>query len=155
VAYSPGYLFVGFRCYDSEPDRIRASIRPRDNILSDDLVAIILDTFNDSRRGYFFAVNPYGVQSDGIMPPDGDIQDLSWDAVFESAGMMLNDGWSAEIAIPFKSLRFPDREDQTWGIGFIREIRRKQETDSWPPLSRDVANVFTQLGRWVERRWGS
>ncbi|MDH5742499.1 MAG: carbohydrate binding family 9 domain-containing protein, partial [Candidatus Aminicenantes bacterium] len=121
VAYA-GYdqknLYIAFRCYDSEPEKIRASITNRDNIIDDDWVAVFVDTFNEKRRAFSFIINPLGVQFDAIRTEEGgnDRMDESWDTVFYSDGKMDDGGFTVEMAIPFKSIRFPDEENKVWNL---------------------------------------
>ncbi len=75
--------------------------------------------------------------------------DSTWDALFDSGGTLVDDGWTAEMAIPFKSLRYPTRrgsESHRWGFQIVRTIPSKDETDVWAPVSRDVAGFLTQMG---------
>ena len=115
-------LYVGFRAFDPEPAKIRAHLMDRDSAFSDDLVGVILDTFNDERRGYEFFVNPLGVQADLVIDEfSEESEDPSWDAIWDSAGRLTPDGFEVEIAIPFEQLRF-QRVDgpQTWGVDVVR-----------------------------------
>ena len=115
-------VFVAFKAYDPNPEQIRAYYRNRDTLFQDDFVGIILDTFNDERRAYEFFVNPYGVQGDLIKDDtQGGNEDANWDAIWDSAGRITEDGYVVEMEIPFKALRFPgDQEAMTWGIDAMR-----------------------------------
>ena len=110
VLYDRDYLYFGFNCLDSEPARIKASLSKRDNIDADDWIGIALDTFNDHQSGYLFCVNPLGVQMDGMLNADGN-GDGSYDAVWTSQGKIGAAGYTVEMAIPFKSLRFLFRKN--------------------------------------------
>jgi len=111
-------LYVGFRCHDPEPEKIRAHLSDRDHIGPDDAVGIVLDTFNDERRNYLLIVNPMGVQQDAIEHINGN---TPWDGIWASAAQINDWGWSAEIEIPFSTLRFQRSEDaQIWGFDAIR-----------------------------------
>ena len=119
------FLFVSFIAEDSDPERIRATLRDRDSLLADDWVGIILDTFNDERRSYAFYVNPRGSQMDFIYNDVLKKEDRSWDTVWHSAGKMTSKGFQVEIAIPFKSIRYTESDDNVvWGINFIRNFPR-------------------------------
>ncbi|MGS2719797.1 DUF5916 domain-containing protein [Paraglaciecola aestuariivivens] len=115
-------LFVAFKAYDPEPEKIRAYFRDRDTLFQDDFVGIVLDTFNDNRRAYEFFVNPFGVQGDLIKDDtQGGNEDSNWDAIWSSAGQITKDGYIVEMEIPFSALRFPaDQSDMTWGIQALR-----------------------------------
>jgi len=113
LAYGPKHLYVGFRAFDPDPDRIRARYSDRDHIFADDWVAIILDTFNDARRSFNFTCNPLGVQGDAIETQNGG--DNAWDAIWDSAGRIGPEGYTVEMSIPFSSLRFQrGAEEQIW-----------------------------------------
>src|SRR3989440_7621539 len=146
LGFDPRFLYVAFHCYD-EPDKVRATIPKRDNIFDDDYVGILFDTFNDKRKAYEFDFNPLGVQADGIWT-DGQNEDFNPDIVMESKGMLTSDGWTVEVAIPFKSLRYVAGKDKLWGAHFWRRIKRfNNELDMWMPLNRDISSWLAQEGR--------
>ena len=125
LTYDEGRVLVAFRAFDSEPDRIRARFRDRDHAWQDDWVGIVLDTFNDERRAYEFLSNPLGVQTDAINDDVNKRYDISWDAIWESAGRLTDFGFEVEIAIPFNQIRFQDTDGpQIWGIDAIRSYPR-------------------------------
>src|SRR5437016_3999016 len=145
LCYDSKFIYVTFHCYD-EPDKVRASIPRRDNIFNDDYVGILFDTFNDSRKAYEFDFNPLGVQADGTWTDQN--EDFNPDFVFESKGTLTTDGWTLEIAIPFKSLRYEAGKGKLWGAHFFRRIKRfNNELDSWMPVSRDKSGFLNQAGR--------
>jgi hypothetical protein len=126
LAYDDDNLYAGFRANAPDPEAIRAHLTDRDSAFSDDFVGLILDTFNDERRGYEFFVNPLGVQMDlslnEMTEPE---EDTAWDAIWDSAGRIDDQGYVVEMAIPFSSLRFQSTsEEQTWGIGPFRSHKR-------------------------------
>ncbi len=126
-------LYVAFEAFDAEPEKIRAHLMDRDLVATfeqDDYVAIVLDTYDDSRRGFEFRVNPHGVQMDGVYDQQ-EGRDFSFDAIWDSAGRIDESGYLVELAIPFHQLRFLAKDgEQVWGIGLSR---------SWP---RDVRHQF-------------
>jgi hypothetical protein len=145
LGYDSKVLYVAFHCYD-EPDKVRATIPKRDNIFNDDYVGILFDTFNDKRKAYEFDFNPLGVQADGIWT-DGQGEDFNPDFVFESKGMITDDGWIVEIAIPFKSMRYFAGKDKLWGAHFFRRIKRfNNELTMWMPINRDISSWLAQEG---------
>jgi hypothetical protein len=145
LGHDAKFLYIAFHCYD-EPDKVRANIPKRDNIFDDDYVGILFDTFNDSRKAYEFDFNPLGVQADGIWT-DGQGEDFNPDVVLESKGVVGADGWTVEVAIPFKSLRYVAGKDKLWGAHFWRRIKRfNNELDSWMPLDRDKSSTLAQEG---------
>ncbi|MFW6160879.1 MAG: DUF5916 domain-containing protein, partial [Acidobacteriota bacterium] len=139
-------LYIAFRCYDSQPQKLRAAVTNRDNIIDDDWVLVSLDTFNEKRRAFWFFINPHGVQMDGIRIEEGggDNLDVSWDAVFYSEGKIDGEGYTVEMSIPFKSLRFPDKKNKRWGLVLTRTIARTGEIVSWPPVSKNIPGLLTQ-----------
>jgi hypothetical protein len=145
LGYDSKFLYIAFHCYD-EPDKVRATVAKRDNVLTEDNVRIFLDTFNDQRRAYVLAFNPYGVQQDGIMT-EGLGTDYNVDVVMESKGIITTDGWTLEVAIPFKSLRYEAGKGKLWGFHAWRNIDRfNDEIDSWMPNSRDNSSFLNQAG---------
>lgn len=148
LGYDEKNLYLAFRCFDSDPGKLRASITNRDDIFEDDWVIIFLDTFNEKRRAFAFFINPRGIQMDGMRLEEGgnDEIDSSWDTVFHSDGCIDELGYTVEMAVPFKSLRFPDTESNTWGLTMGRNIARKGEVLIWPPMSRDRPGLLCQAG---------
>jgi len=138
------FMYIAFHCYD-EPAKVRANIPKRDHIFDDDHVGILFDTFNDGRKAYEFNLNPLGVQADGIWTDNN--EDFNPDFVFESKGVITEDGWTVEIAIPFKSLRYVAGKDKLWGAHFFRRNKRfNNELDMWMPISRDSSSWLAQEG---------
>lgn len=127
ILYSDSYLYVGFKAYDPHAHRIRAHLSDHDNVVSDDYVAIILDTFNDQNRAFIFFCNPLGIQMDELLSDGGSAEDISWDAIWYSAGHINDKGYEVEMAIPFRELQFQrSKESQTWGFAPLRIWPRSQ-----------------------------
>lgn len=122
VFYDEKHLYIGFKCWD-ERDKIRATLAKRDNVFGEDNVRVWLDTFNDQRRAYVLGFNPLGIQQDGIFT-EGQGADFSVDIVMESKGVIEDWGWSVEVKIPFKSLRYSAGEGKFWGFNVARNIDR-------------------------------
>ena len=144
LSYDAVNLYVVFVCWD-DPAKVRANVARRDDISHDDHVMVYLDTFHDRKRAFRFAVNPFGVQQDGILT-DGQSEDLSFDAVWSSEGRMTDSGYVVRMAIPFRSLRFPNDSVQTWGIALGRAIRRENERSYWPHITKGRRGFVSQLG---------
>jgi hypothetical protein len=144
LSYDEDHLYVVFVCKD-DPAAIRANIARREDIGDDDAVAIYLDTFRDRERAYVFMVNPLGIQLDGILT-EGQSDDYTFDAVWESDARLTADGYVVRVAIPFRTLRFPRRRDQTWGVALTRVIRRNNEEAYWPHLTKRVQGFVPQFG---------
>ena len=125
VASDGERLYVAFRADDPRPAEIRAHLSDRDAVLRDDVVGFEIDTFNDRRRAYRFQANPLGVQLDAQVSDVDDSEDLSWDAIWDSAGRITERGYEVEIAVPFKQLRVPrTAAAQTWGFLAYRDYPR-------------------------------
>jgi hypothetical protein len=146
VGYDAKTLYVAFRARD-EAGKVRATVPKRDNIWEDDYVGMMLDTFDDQRKAYALFFNPVGVQADGILT-EGMGEDYSPDILMESKGVVTDEGFTVEIAIPFKSLRYSAGKDKNWGAHFFRRIKRfNNEQDSWMPISRDKSGFLPQAGK--------
>ncbi len=160
IGYDKDNLYIGVRCYDSNPKAVRACLTQRDQVMGDDEITVYLDTFNDKKRAFAFLVNPCGVQSDGIYVESSggrrgrgrgggggfDRIDKTWDTYFTTDAHMDDEGYTVEMAIPFKSLRFPHSQPQLWGMQIKRNIRRKNEEIYWYPRSRDINGFLIQAG---------
>jgi hypothetical protein len=146
LGYDSKFLYIAFKAYD-EAGKVRATVAKRDAIFDDDNVRIVLDTFNDKRKAYVFVFNPFGVQADGILT-EGRGEDYSVDIVMESKGVVTEDGYFVEVAIPFKSLRYSVGKGKLWGVHLFRRIKwLDNELDSWMPISRDISGLLNQEGR--------
>ncbi|MBN2029980.1 carbohydrate binding family 9 domain-containing protein [bacterium] len=123
LMYDKNNIYVGFNAYDPDPSKIQAHLCDRDNIWDDDWILILFDTFNDQRRTYDFTCNPLGIQGDMIETPTGGGD--SWDAIWESAGRITDEGYVIEMVIPFRTMSFPRTEgDQIWGFDVVRSYPR-------------------------------
>ncbi|MCF6300968.1 MAG: carbohydrate binding family 9 domain-containing protein [Proteobacteria bacterium] len=120
-----GHSFIiGFRAEDPDPGKIRAFLRDRDSAYDDDMIGVILDTYNDQRRALEFFVNPLGVQMDLIRNSNNN-EDDSWDAIWDSAGQITDFGYSVEMEIPYNELQMPKTTGlKTWGVMLFRAYPR-------------------------------
>lgn len=147
--YTRDQLYIGVRCFDSDPRGIIAKQMQRDaKFDSDDVVQLAFDTFARERDGYSFAVNPAGARRDALFGRFSD-ENVNWDTVWQAKARVDEQGWTVEIAIPFKSLSFDPRAE-AWRWNFERIIRRRQEMVRWTALSR--AKRFTALEDFGELR---
>ena len=159
VVYDRENLYIAFKCWD-EPDKIRASYANRDDVFREDNVRVWLDTFNDRRRAYLLGFNPFGIQQDGIfteggmgggqgrMGRGGGDGDFSVDIIMESKGVIEEWGWSVEVKIPFKSLRYEAGNGKSWGFNVARNIDRfNDELDQWMPDDKSKAGTLIKHGR--------
>jgi hypothetical protein len=144
MVYDKDKIYLAFNCSDSEPDKIKANISRRDNIVSDDWIAFCLDTFNDELSAYFFGINPLGIQMDGTLNADGQ-PEITQDMIWKSAGVLSDDGYSAEIAIPFKTLRFTSKDNVVMGFKIARLISRKSEEVDFPEFHPEKGAALAQF----------
>jgi hypothetical protein len=133
AVYNKKYIYFAFLMKDSKPEKIWSELTPRNSYVDNDSITVILDTYNDKRTSIRFTVNPRGVQANSV------------ETIWKSGARIRKDGWSAEIAIPFKSLRFSPKKNQVWGVNFERYISRLKEYDFWTDVSRDIAQL-QQMG---------
>ena len=137
LLYDEDALYVGVRLWDSEADGIVARVlRQGELVLGDDHFGVILDPFNNRRSGYMFIVSPNSVRVDGLYRNANQLQ-LDWDGIYNASATQDDQGWVAEMAIPFKTLSF-DPNNDTWGINFMRVIGRKNERLAWVSRNRSL-----------------
>jgi len=154
ILYNEDTVFFGVVCYDSEPSQLVVTDTRRDAELSDmDSFLIILDTYHDHQNGFVFGTNPAGLEYDGQVTNQGEGGgqqggggraqsgsgggfNKNWDASWRVRTQIGDYGWSAEFAIPLRTLRYGSGKPQTWGINFQRNILRKREQVYWSPIAR-------------------
>jgi hypothetical protein len=161
VWYGPDAIYFGIRAFEAHSNVIRATLANRDNIDADDKVQILLDTYDDHRRALLFAVNPLGIQEDGVLSDgveaaaggpqaggrfDATI-DLNPDFIYESRGRLTAYGYEVEIRIPFKSLHYQSADPQTWGVQIDRITQHSGYEDTWTPAVRANASFLIQSGK--------
>ncbi len=131
------HLYIGVDFRDSDPVGIkRSQLVQGQAVFNDDYVQVLLDPYNSKRTGYIFYVNPNGVQRDGLLL-GGMSYNMDWDGIWHAAAVVTDSGWTAEIAIPFKTLSF-DPRNEVWGINLLRSIRRKREELAWSQRDRRI-----------------
>jgi hypothetical protein len=146
MAYDAKNLYLAFRVIQDR-DKVRATVARRDAIFNDDYVLVHLDTFNDQRQAYLLFFNPFGIQADGTFT-EGRGEDYSVDIVMESKGVLTDDGFTIEVAIPFKSLRYEAGKNKQWGLHINRRVKyNNNEYNSWMPQNRSVSGWLNQAGR--------
>jgi hypothetical protein len=160
VWYAPDAIYFGVRAHEAHGGVVRATLADRDHISADDHVQILLDTYDDHRRAWLFAVNPLGAQQDGVWSDGVDASaggpsvgfrfdatiDLNADFVYQSRGRVTPGGYEVEIRIPFKSLRYQAADPQTWGLQIIRVTQHSGYEDTWTPALRASASFLIQSG---------
>ena len=177
ISYDSQNLYLAFHAHYEDPGIMRATRVDRDQAFRDDNITVYFDPFLDQQRAYAFSINGYGVQGDEIINARGSSGgggrggggrggrgggggggfsrrgiprgDDSWDALFDSGAQIVGDGFTAEMAIPFKSLRYPQRGSgvpHRWAFQIVREIRHRDENVVWAPISRSVSGFLPQMG---------
>lgn len=144
ILYDRGHLYIGVKAFASEPVVATEMRRDSDRLFDEDNFQVILDTFHDSRNGYMFLTTPLGAKLEQQVFDEGEgggrgttaNVNRNWDGVWDAAGRIVADGWTAEISIPFSTVRFKPVEQQVWGINFERHTRRKNEISLWAPIPR-------------------
>lgn len=146
VIYTDDALYVGIRAYDSAMDSVAATLFRRDGSAYSDWVYVSIDSYNDNRTSFNFAVNPRGVRKDILIFND-DNEDIRWDAVWEAETTIQDNSWIAEIRIPLSQLRFDsNKQNQTWGINFQRRLARKEEISFWSPTPQNASGFVSRYG---------
>jgi len=158
VWYAPHGLYIGVRAFEPHAP-VNATLADRDRIFGDDYVQVLLDPFHDGRRALVFAVNPFGVQADGTQSEEQRTRsgmftaeessariDLSPDYLFDSRGRLVDGGYEIEMYVPFKSLRYPSGEPQTWGLNVVRRVQHAGQTQTWTPARRGETSFLAQSG---------
>ena len=144
LLYDEDTLYIGIFCHDSSPETILATKMSRDaRLFSDDNIEILLDTFHDGRNAYFFQTNPNGAMVDGRIT-ENSFPNIEWDGIWLVRAAVVDDGWTAEFAIPFKTLAFRPG-DNSWGFNASRRLARIREESRWASASLDIR--FTQVSR--------
>ncbi len=144
IAYGERYLYIAARLYDSDPSGISArQMVQGGNMPFDDAIEIVLDTFNNGRTGYYFQVNPNGIRREGVYENPNSLN-RDWAGIWQVESRIDDQGWTAEIAIPFNTLNF-DPASETWGFSIARTIARKKEEIAWSSFNRNVNPTTTGL----------
>ena len=144
LSYDDQNLYVIFVCKE-ERGKVRGRMAKREDIGGDDQVSVYLDTFHDNHRSYAFSVNPLGVQRDSVIT-EGQSEDSSFDTLWRSEGRITEDGFVTLMAIPFKSLRFPRTQAQTWGIALGRSFVHNNDRSFWPAITLRSQGFVQQFG---------
>lgn len=138
--YDEDNLYFGIKCFDSEPDKIVRTELRRDAIVDeDDYFEMVLDTYHDNRSGFYFIFNAYGSKRDAKLTDEGRNFNPDWDGIWQCKAKINQHGWFAELAIPWKTLRFEEGDEIYFGANFGRMIRRKNESQDWNHVSREIS----------------
>jgi hypothetical protein len=148
ILFDDHYVYFGFWCYDSEPQKIAARMTKRDtDIRSDDSVYVMIDTYHDRRSCYYVCTNLLGTQWDGRITENGRTFDSTWDGIWKAAAQNTDFGWSVEFAVELSSIKYEPGENKTWGLSLGRGIPRKLEFSFWtgPLESPYKVSLFGEL----------
>lgn len=146
LAYDDNAIYIFARMYDSSPDSILHQYSERDNYnVNTDWFGIFINPFNDGLNDFNFYVTAAGVQTDSRTTAYGD--DVSWNTVWESDVRIDDEGWTVEFAIPYRCLRFSEKNPEDWGLNMMRYTRRYRELYSWNFIDRSIATYELQTGR--------
>ncbi|MEK7249450.1 MAG: DUF5916 domain-containing protein, partial [Bacteroidota bacterium] len=148
ILFDDKAIYVGVICYDSDPRGIVSQLTRRDRTSEADRFTVQIDSYHDHQTAFVFSANVAGVQSDGFLSQDGNVYDLSYDAVWRVKTARHREGWSAEFEIPYNAIRFSPQDDKNyeWGINFRRYISRKRETDEWVLVASTERLLISKWG---------
>ncbi|MFC1650125.1 DUF5916 domain-containing protein [Candidatus Latescibacterota bacterium] len=154
VIFDDNNLYIGGMFFDSEPEKIiRKELKRDGNTGGDDCFTFVIDTYHDKRMGFYFTVNPNSARLDGTCLGGSANVNVNWDGIWDVKSVITDKGWSCEIIIPFKTLRFPNTSSQKWGINFRRRIRRKNEEVLWRAWGlNDGINQLSKAGSIIIER---
>jgi hypothetical protein len=132
VLFDDTHIYLGFWCFDTQPEKIAARLTKRDSDLAaDDSVYVLLDTFHDRRTCYYLSTNLLGTQWDGRITENGRTVNATWDGIWKCGAQRTDFGWTVEFAVALSSIKYEPGEDKTWGFSVARVIPRKLETSMW------------------------
>ena len=137
ILYDRDNLYFGILCYERATEIVATQLARDADLSVDDRLMILIDPFLDFRNGFFFEVNPLGARADGQVSNNAEQRSLEWDGIWQASASITDEGWVVEIAIPFKTLRFPPGQS-TWGLNVERTMRGRNEVDRWASPRREV-----------------
>lgn len=143
MTYDSENIYFAIRGFDTEPKKIKSSVSSRDGMFQDDYVAVMLDTFGTMQEAFGFFLNPLGIQGDGMIDADGNVE-ATFDMVWYSKGLIDEEGFSVECRIPLQSIRFPMGKILPMRVSFFRKITRTSETIANPPMFADKGSLLKQ-----------
>ncbi len=151
MLYSDEGIYLGGYCHERSKDSISAELNGRDGFGNNDYIGFIFDTYVDKINAFEYFVTPLGEQMDAKMSPNpnGNNEDFTWNAVWQSAAKIHNDGWSFEMFIPFSAIRFSKKPVQDWGLNITRRRMKTQQQNTWNPIDVNVNGFLTQEGFWT------
>ena len=145
ILYDDRNIYIAFRCFDTEPDKIVRRMARRDDF-EGDWVEVNIDSYFDHRTAFSFTISAAGVKSDEFISNNGGDWDESWNPIWYAKTAINEEGWTAEVRIPLSQLRFGNKEEQTWGLQFTRRDFRKEERSIWQFVSRNAGTWVSNFG---------
>lgn len=146
--YNDEGLYVGGYFHEKNKDSIASELIGRDGFGNNDFVGLVFDTYNDKINGFEYFITPLGEQMDAKQAPNpnGNSEDFSWNAVWQSAAKINNDGWSFEIFLPYSAIRFGKKKIQDWGLNIVRRRQKSGQQLFWQSIDPTVNGFLTQEG---------
>ncbi|MBB4081058.1 hypothetical protein GGR28_003705 [Lewinella aquimaris] len=144
VAYDNRGIYFGAAMFDTSPDSILSELTERDDLGNTDFFGFVLDPYQSGINGFTFIVTPANVQFDAKQ--ESGREDSNWDAVWVSSTSRTDEGWFAEVFIPYSALRFPSTAEQSWTVNFVRMLRRENEQSFWAEIDPNVDGFLNQSG---------
>lgn len=145
ILYSDDAIYIGAALYDPNPEKILKELVERDNIGTSDFFGVFINGYNDGQQEFRFFVTAANGQIDtNFTSSEG--EDGSWNAIWESNAKITDFGYVIEMKIPYAALRFPEQEQQTWGLNFFREVRRERQKYTWSPIDNRIGAISQQAG---------
>ncbi len=144
ILYDNNAIYIAAKLYDNEPEKIQKEITKRDVFGVSDHFSVFINGFNDGQQDFRFFVSASGVQMDCLATED--FEDFSWDAIWDSKVSLTDFGWVVEMKIPYAALRFSKSEKQTWGLNFMREIKRDVQKYTWNHIDTKIGAIIPQAG---------
>ena len=146
ILYDDRNLYVAFRCFDKEPDKVVSRMSRRDGF-EGDWVEINIDSYNDKRSAFSFTTSVSGVKGDEFISDNGNNWDSSWDPIWQTKTQQDSLGWTAEVRIPLSQIRYGDKEEHVWGLQFTRRDFRADSRSVWQPITQnDQGNWVSNFG---------
>ena len=145
VVYDEKFLYLAYKCFDSEPDKIESRLSRRD-AFAGDRITVIIDSYHDKRTAFAFTVTAAGVKGDEFVTQNGNNWDESWNPIWYTAAQIDSEGWTAEVKIPFSQLKFGKSEEQIWGFQVSRMNFREDERSVWQRIPQDAPGVISEFG---------
>ena len=145
ILYDQKYLYIAYRCYDTEPNKIEKRLSRRDGF-SGDWIEINLDSYHDKRTAFSFTITAAGVKGDEFISNNGNNWDGSWNPIWYTATNIDDEGWTAEVKIPLSQLKFGKSKEQIWGLQLTRRFFRKEERSVWQRVPQDAPGWVSEFG---------